>query len=158
MSNFVVRAGKDSDADEILAVHRRSILGIGTNAYTQKECISWATGLTCEGYVRAMTTGGEDYLVALENNALLGFCSFRDNEIMGLYVSPEASRRGVGRQLLKNAEASITNNGKKSIKLTAALSALDFYKANDYQILNRKLWKTRGGREIQVCNMFKETL
>jgi len=158
LTKIVVRTGKETDASEILGVHRSSILGLGLNAYTQEECASWAAGLTLEGYVKAMTEGGESYLVALHGDQLVGFCSFKANEVIGLYVSPTISGCGVGTRLLGAAEVSMRSKGETRFKLTAALSALEFYMANDYRILSRKPWKTRGGREILVCDMLKEEL
>lgn len=103
-----------------------------------------------------MTTGGESYLVIEDASKLLGFCSFKDNEIIGLYVDPTASRSGIGSKLLAAAENAIVNGRHKTIILNAALSAVQFYQFRDYEILRKRPWKTRGGLEIFICEMKKD--
>ena len=155
IARFKIRPAEKSDAKALLAVHRRSILELGVSAYAREECESWAAGLTSEGYVEAMTTGGEDYLVALSGTELVGFCSFKHDEVMGLFVVTEASGVGLGTRLLEHAETVMRNRGEVSFRLTAALSALPFYQRRGYCVRQRKPWKTRGGREIEVCDMQK---
>jgi len=102
-----------------------------------------------------MVLNGETFLVAEINGTVVGFCSFKNEEIVGLYVDPQNCRQGIGVTLLNAAEEQILVRGKSSIKLNAALSALDFYLAHGFHELERKPWRTRGGIEIEVCSMEK---
>ncbi len=152
---YRIRSAETADADAILDVHRRSILEIGPAAYSATECESWAAGLVAEGYVDAMTVGGEVYLVAEDVTGVCGFCSFRHDEVIGLYVHPRAVRMGVGSMLLGHAERLIGETDVEKIRISAALCALPFYQARGYHIVQRKMWTTRGGVEIAVCDMEK---
>ncbi len=155
MSSPLLRPGIQADANGLLALHRRSILQLGPTGYTKEECESWASGLTATGYIDAMTSGGETYLVAEVNGDITGFCSFKENEIIGLYVDPNAARNGLGSMLLCESEAAMARGSKAIIKLSAALTAVEFYQSHHYEIQFERLWKTRGGLVILVCEMEK---
>jgi len=155
MPSPLLRPGVQTDANDLLALHRRSILQLGPSGYTKAECESWASGLTATGYIDAMTGGGETYLVAEVSGNVAGFCSYKANEVIGLYVDPKEARRGVGSMLLCEAEAAIVRCSETSIKLSAALTAKKFYQSHHYEVRFERLWKTRGGLEILVCGMEK---
>lgn len=152
---IVIRPGIESDAASLLEIHRRAILMLGRSAYSEAECASWAAGLTPEGYVRGMTTNGETFLVAEDDEGLCGFCSFKNDELVGLYVHPRMSRRGVGSMLLARAEAALSASGCDSLRIEAALSAIQFYQARGYRIVRRRRTSTRGGLEVEVCDLEK---
>ncbi len=156
MNSHRLRVAAEADAQAILNVHRRSILELGTSAYTAAECESWAAGLVPERYVEVMTSGGESFLVAEDAAGVCGFCSFKNDEVCGLYVDPRAAGKGVGSMLLARAEAVIRTDPPEAIRIGAALSALPFYLARGYRITRRKKWKTRGGLEIEICDMEKQ--
>ena len=156
MPRVRLRAGTEADSEAILGVHRRSILGLGKNVYSEAECVSWATGLGSDLYRGAMVGGGETFVVAEAGNDLVAFCSFKGAEIIGLYVDPAHGRKGIGSRLLQNAEERISTERPMSITLNAALSALGFYERHGYRTIMRKKWKTRGGLEIDVREMKKD--
>lgn len=150
------RRGAPDDASAILRVHRQSILTLGLEAYSRAEVESWAADLVPEGYVKAMTDGGETFIVAdAADGALAGFCSFKGDEVKGLYVAPSAARRGVGSALLRQAEAAISAAGHGRIRIDAALSGQAFYERHGYHVTERHGRKTRGGLVIPVVDMEK---
>ena len=52
--------------------------------------------------MEATKQGAETFIVAtMPDDALAGFCSFKDDEVKGLYVAPDWARRGVGSALLR---------------------------------------------------------
>jgi putative acetyltransferase len=150
------RSGTPDDAAEIMRVHRTAILSLGLATYGLAEVESWATGLVPEGYVKAMTEGGETFIVAAAaDDGLAGFRSFKDDEVKGLYVAPACARRGVGGALLRQAEAAIAAAGHRRIRLDAALSGQAFYERHGYRVTERHSRKTRGGLVIPVVDMEK---
>lgn len=117
---------------------------------------SWATGLVPERYVEAMNEGGETFIVAVAADGdLAGFCSFKDDSVIGLYVAPTAAWRGVGSTLLRQAEAAIAAAGHRRIRPDAALSGQAFYERHGYRVTERHGRKTRGGLVIPVVDMEK---
>jgi putative acetyltransferase len=148
-SAIIIRAATPADAAAILRVHRQSILGLGIGTYSRAEAESWAAGLTAERYVQAMNGGGETFIVAVAAGSdLAGFCSFKDDSVIGLYVAPEWARRGIGSALLQRAEAVIAGAGHRRICLDAALSGQAFYERHGYRVTERRGGETRGGLVI----------
>lgn len=57
---------------------------------------------------------------------------------------------------LSAAEDAVIRHEHETIILNAALSAVQFYKSRNYEILRKRPWKTRGGLEIFICEMKKD--
>jgi putative acetyltransferase len=150
------RHATPDDAAEITRVHRASILVLGREVYSPAEVESWAVGLAPERYVEAMREGGEAFIVAaVADGDLAGFCSFRDDEVKGLYVAPEWARRGVGSALLREAEATIAAAGHPRIRIVASLSGQAFYERHGYRVIERRDWTSRGGLVMAALAMEK---
>ena len=80
-----------------------------------------------------MTEGGETMFVAVDDQGrIIGFAAFKEAEIYGLYVAPEAVRRGVGSALLDAAEAAMRLNGVTLVQFRSTLTALSFYQRHGY--------------------------
>ncbi len=149
------RRGAPDDASAILRVHRHSILSLGRETYNRAEVESWAAGLVPERYVEAMNEDDETFIVAVAAADLVGLCSFKDDEVKGRYVAPDAARRGVGSALLRQAEAAIAAVGHSRIRIVASLSGQAFYESHGYRVVERRDWKTRGGLVIAALAMEK---
>ena len=153
---FSIRAGTPADAEAIRRVHRRSILELGREFYSQAEVESWAHGLVAERYAKNMSEGDEGFFVAVDSaNAVIGFCSFSDDEIRGLYVDPTIARCGAGGALLRLAEGELRAAGHRRAWLQASRSGQPFYRAQGYEAVDEYPWKSRGGLEIMVQRMEK---
>jgi ribosomal protein S18 acetylase RimI-like enzyme len=151
-----IRRGAPDDALAILRIHRHSILSLGIATYGLAEVESWAAGLVPERYVEAMEEGGETFIVAVAaDGALAGFCSFKDDEVKGLYVAPTMACRGVGSALLRQAEAAIAAAGHARVRIGAALSGQAFYERHGYRVVERRGWKARGGLVIAALAIEK---
>ena len=130
---YSIREATPLDADGVMSVHVRAILGLGVTVYTQAEAESWAAKLRPEGYVRVMVEGLERFEVAVDAaGRIIGFCSVAENEIKGLYVDPDWARHGIASRLVARAEKRIEAEGHRSVIIGAALSGLPFYLARGY--------------------------
>ena len=117
---------------------------------------SWAHGLVPERYAKAMQERNETFYLALDRTGtVIGFCSFRDDEIRGLYVDPIAARCGAGGALLRRAEADLLASGRRRIWLQASRSGQPFYSAQGYEAVDEYPWPSRGGLEMMVKRMEK---
>lgn len=153
---FTIWPGTPDDAAAIHAVHRRSILAVGREYYTQAEVESWAHGLVPERYAKAMAERGETFLVAVDGvGAVVGFCSYRDDEIRGLYVDPGFAGCGAGSALLRRAEVAFLSAGHRRIWLQASRAGQPFYEARGYDAVDEYPWTSRGGLKIMVKRMEK---
>ena len=157
---LILRAGTPGDAGFIQQLHEESIRGLGPRCYSRAEVESWVSSLIPSGYIRAMTQGGESFLLAEPGkNAggrLAGFCSFTRDEIEGLYVHPRWARRGVGSALLLRAEAAILAAGGRVVRLSASLIGQPLYEKHGYRIVGSRQHRTRMGLIVLVREMEKD--
>jgi putative acetyltransferase len=131
---MIVRRATVDDAEAICDLHICSIRGLCANDYTPEQIEAWAGRKKPELYSRAMTEGGETMFVAVdEQGRIIGFAAFKAAEIYGLYVAPEAIRRGVGSELLDAAEAAMRLSGVAVVRFRSTLTALSFYQRHGYQ-------------------------
>jgi putative acetyltransferase len=159
---LVIRVGTPGDAGFLQRLHEDSIRGLGPCCYSRAEVESWAAGLTCDGYVRAMTRGGESFLLAEPATdaagRLAGFCSFAGDRICGLYVHPRWAGQGVAGALLAPAERAVLAAGHGTIRITASLPGLAFYEKHGYRVLRSRGWRTRGGLVLEAVEMEKRMM
>ena len=149
------------DAPFIQRVHDESIRGTRPGLYSRAELESWAAGLNAERYIWAMNFNGERYLLAeveAEGGRLAGFCSWRPDQVVGLYIHPAWAGRGVASVLMDHGEAAIIAEGARRILLSASAIALPFYEGRGYRVMRRRDWKTRGGLVIEAFDMEKPVL
>lgn len=150
-----IRPAQPEDAESFVTIHRSAILASAGTVYTSAECESWAYGLHAGQYTDAMTEKGERFLVADRAGTPVGFCSFKNDEVVGLYIEPRFARRGLGSALLVAAERKILAQGGLRIRLKAALSAKDFYVERGYVVMETTTWISRGGLELKILAMEK---
>ncbi len=152
--SWTIRRGLPTDGPELLRVHSSAILAAQGRGYSQEQLESWVDGLLAERYGEAMTAGKEDFLVAVSGDGtVIGFCSHHDDRVIGLYVDPDWSGRGIGSALLRAAESCIAEQGHRECGLEAALPAVTFYESLGYRRLGERDVTTRGGLFVRVFDM-----
>ncbi|HEY7689046.1 MAG TPA: GNAT family N-acetyltransferase [Dongiaceae bacterium] len=153
---IILRAGTPEDGIAIRDLHEASIRAYGISAYSAEEVESWVGVLEHHRYGEAMTREGEIFLLAVATDgALAGFCSYKADEVVGLYVAPGLGRQGIGTALLAAAECAIVGNGHTKVRIGAALSARAFYEAKGYRVVADRVWKSRGGLDMAALVMEK---
>lgn len=129
---MIVRQATEEDVGDIAAVHRRSIRELCKAHYSPEQLDAWTAALQTGAYSKLLNT--HELLVAEDDGELLGFCVLDSSEglLNATYVSPTASRRGVGRSLVMAAEAVARTKGLSQIRLNATLNAVRFYQNLGY--------------------------
>lgn len=151
-----LRPGTPADGLALRDLHEASIRAFGISAYSPEEVESWVGVLEPHRYGEAMTEGGETFLLAVAaDGALAGFCSYKADEVIGLYVAPDCGRRGIGSVLLAAAEAAIAAAGHGKIRIGVSLSGRAFYEAKGYRVVEERLWRSRGGLDMAALVMEK---
>ncbi len=111
-------------------------------------------------WMRSQIEGECDQVLVAElgNGSTSGFCMFsaREGFIYAVYVDPRASRRGIGRRLLRCAEGSIAKEGVSGAKLNASRNALQFYLSEGYQVVERTTQDLPDGSQMQCYEMQKD--
>lgn len=126
MSFDLVRAHAD-EIDEVATVFRASRTEASPylpNMHTPQDD---------RVYFRDRVFGTCEVWVAVEDDAVVGFCAYRDGWIDQLYVGPAHQARGIGSALLRQAQT-----GQKGVQLWTFqrnCRALTFYAARGFRIV-----------------------
>ena len=151
---WTIRRGRPDDGTDLLRVHSSAILAAHGRGYSQEQLESWVDGLLAERYGEAMTTGEEDFLVAISgDDTVIGFCSHHDDRVIGLYVDPDWQRLGIASALLSKAESRILQRGHRRCRIEAALPSRSFYGSRGYSQTAEHSYATRGGLSVRVFDM-----
>ena len=95
-----------------------------------------------------------DNWVAIEGDHILGFIGMIDNHIGGLFVAPEAHRRGVGRFLVEHVASRI---GELTVEVYEQnRSACSFYRSCAFEQVGRKELDDEG-RPLPLIRMRRAT-
>jgi hypothetical protein len=90
---------RPEDVSEIHTIHTECVNCTLRGRYSDEQIAAWLSGRTPEGYLRACASG-EHFFVAEQENAVIGFASWQDDELLALFVHPNAQAKGVGTALL----------------------------------------------------------
>ncbi len=151
-----VRLFRGGDEACLLTIQTNSILSSKHCGYTNTELESWVSGLNEDGYVYLVLSGAKVQILEIAEKGPIGYCSRRENEILGLYVSPTFQRLGFGRSLLESSETGIRDAGFRQVKLIASLISFEFYRKHGYSKQSETHICTRGGLKIRAFQMGRE--
>ena len=113
---------------------------------------------------RGAIDAGEVFFIAIAmvngREQVLGFSSdySREGPLHGtsVYVRGTAARQGIGRALLRRAEAHAVARGATAIQIEASLAGVEFYKANGYDEVGRGQTRLTSGHVIACVLMRKQ--
>ena len=94
--------------------------------YAPDQSAAWLKGRTPDGYLRA-ASAGEKFFVAEASGRAVGFASWEDDELLALFVHPDAQGRGLGVRLFEACLADALENGVAIVRVNAAHGAEAFY-------------------------------
>ena len=138
-----IRDANPADAEAVRTVHYVSILGIGPEAYGQRQVEAWAGGCGTADYAAGITSDGTDYVVADRDGVVVGFGSLKRAgandgetgsaaEVTAVYVAPSIAREGVGSAIYAELERRARRRDVAAVELSASLPAVPFYEAHGY--------------------------
>jgi putative acetyltransferase len=157
------RLASAADADGIAAAHLDSIRTIGARFYSPEVVDDWAARISSDRYVKAMENGETFYIAVGSENGepeVLGFASHRvenGQHRTAVYMRRTASRCAVGSTLFRLAEGHAVALGAGSIHVDASLAAVEFYKANGFEVLAQGAHQLWSGRSM-ACVFMQKTL
>jgi len=151
-----IRPIEPDDYEPLRALHTAAIMAVDPAIYPERIKLAWASGLTAEGYGKAVASG-EVFDVACDSSGRpVGFCGCKGNEIYGLYVHPKSQGQGIGAELLKRGEARLKDWGIKRSPLRAALCGVPFYRTKGWRFLQIGHLGSRGGARMEIALMEKD--
>ena len=154
--NFTIRRMSPGDAADLHRIHTQAVTAVCADYVEPAAVAAWLHGRTAEKYVEAADTGGETFwIAALEDGSVIGFASWRQDELISLFVDPAHHGRGVGRALFDACEKDAAENGHAPGRLTATLNAVSYYEALGFRQI-RESYREKQGQRIPHIEMTRD--
>ena len=118
-----------ADLDTLHSIRRAAILGVQVDLKPSVRA-AWANRRGPDSFVERVA-GGQVVIASLAGEDV-GWGSSEGDHISALYVDPSFERRGVGRALLAELEATVTRRGHVLVRLESSLNAVSFYEQLGY--------------------------
>lgn len=154
-----IRLAREGDDQSIYDVHTSAIRELCSTHYNKEEIKQWSGRQKLAKYQSFIDK--EAITVSVLNDQIVGFGNIEryaddTGEICGLYVSPNCSRKGVGRALLSHLEEKAKAEGYMNMRVKSTLNAEPFYQAMGYRTV-REDSHVMGGLSLQ-CVLMSKTL
>ncbi len=142
-----IRRMKKSDVADMHALHSRAITQV-CGAHLDAAIVeAWLHGRTPAGYLTAAEEEGEKFWVAVgEAGRVVGFASWREDELMALFVEPASQGGGIGGLLFNACSDDARAQGRRLRRLDATLNAEGFYSNFGFRRVRVKSHEKRGQR------------
>lgn len=131
-----VRLATYDDAWAAAGLLRRSIteLCVDDHGGDPARLGPWLANKTPETFARWIDDAANVMICAEADDGLAGVGALRwPDEVMLIYVSPDAVRRGAGRALMTELEARAASGGAARVQLTSSRTAHAFYARLGYR-------------------------
>jgi putative acetyltransferase len=158
-NRLLIREMRPEDARAFLEVHHAAVRGLANKDYSSEVIEAWAPMPITTQHVEAVQTNpdSEYRLVAEIDGWLVGIgCIVAEkNEMRACYVTPSASRRGVGSALLREIERAAREQRSAYLEAESSLTAEPFYSSNGYQVRERAEHVLHNGQRMACIKMRK---
>jgi len=155
-AGFSIRRASHGDAAEIIAAHVRSIREICSKDYSETQISAWSGRDFSEEIWRRTIDRDTVWVVEYDQHvAGFGHVQFKPGQtatIEGLYFSPDASGRGIGRELMSLIFAELTDRGVEEADLVSTLTATGFYSDLGFSLVRPAAVKF-DGVEVECIEM-----
>jgi putative acetyltransferase len=155
-----LRAGVESDAEAVSQVHFEAVRRTAGASYPPEVVERWAPdpNESTLGQFRRALGGDEELIVVAEDgDAVVGFGAIvpGTGELRAVYVLPDAGRRGIGAQILRQLEHLASERGVFALHMDASLNAEAFYARHGYQVIERGTHLVGGTTPMACVKMTK---
>jgi putative acetyltransferase len=156
---LLIRELRPEDARAFLEVHHAAVRGLASKDYSSEVIEAWAPMPITAQHVEAIQSNpdGEYRLVAEIDGRLVGIgcVVVEKNELRACYVTPSASRRGVGSALLREIERAAREEGATYLEAESSLTAEPFYSNSGYLVRERSEHVLWNGQRMACIKMRK---
>jgi len=149
MACVTIRDAKETDTDIIWRIHTGCIEKVCSSHYSKEEIESWARRWRPDKYVQFIRK--EEFILAVHEDNVVGFghlgaCEDHEKfpqgieaEVKGLYVSPEAAGRGIGKALFEELRRRAVERGSSCLGVCSTLNAVPFYESCGFTVVKEVL-------------------
>jgi GNAT superfamily N-acetyltransferase len=126
-----IRQAVQEDADEIFALHQRSVHALCASHYSSVHMAKWFSGRSADIYAPALQAGR--LWVAEANGQIVGFVGAEPGEVTLLFVAPEATGRAIGRMLLEFGLSQASEDFQGPLTVVATKNSASFYRRHGFK-------------------------
>lgn len=134
-ANVVFRPAMPDELPTLWSIRTQAARIQCAGHYPSNTLSTWLAAEPTENF-HAYLERGHAIVVELDQQ-IIGYAviDVGEHELEALFVAPEHFRCGYGAKLLVRAEQMARDEGIKTLGLSAALNAIDFYRAHGYELL-----------------------
>lgn len=161
-SEFMVRGARVEDAEDLVGLHYDAVHENAKGDYPPAILASWSPQPNEVRYswMRSQIESEHNRVLVAgdRDGSVKGFCIFSPSEafVFAVYVAPNFARKGMGRQLLRLAEAGIVERGLRQARLNASRNSLGFYIAERYEVVQLTNQSLADGSVMECYEMCKQ--
>ena len=154
-ATIAVRRATAADAPVLWAIRAEAIRLTCRSHYPAGLLERWASSPLPDSFPARLES--EHFIVGSIESRIAGFAGLKVSgaEIEAVFVAPDASRRGLGRQLMARLESAALDADLPALSLSSSLNAVAFYAALGYIAGAQKTYTTSQGLEIACVPMHK---
>jgi putative acetyltransferase len=158
-ASALIREMRPEEARIFLEVHHAAVRGLAARGYAPEVIDAWAPLPILDEHVDKVRSNpdGELRLVAEIDGRVVGVGSLvaENDELRACYVTPRASRRGIGSALVRAIELAAREQGMALLHLDSSTTAEPFYAALGYEARERGEHILGNGRALACVKMRK---
>ena len=139
---MLIRLANTRDAEDILALHKRSVAALCSASYSQEHISWWFHERTSSIYSPAISSGA--LWVAEVGGSLVGFVGATEGEVTLLFVSPEHTGQGYASQMLEHALA-VAGSPRREVGVEATLNSVSFYRQHGFKEVGEQAFERGPG-------------
>ena len=139
VSQIEIRRADLTDAQKIKDLHARSVRTLCWDHYTREQIFGWLRNSTLAKFRKRLQLH-RSYVGEIDRE-IIGYVRWNptSNELCSIFVDPDFVRQGIGRKLMGVAYKDAESFGVKELWLDASLNAVPFYKADGWQVRDRRM-------------------
>ena len=155
----LIRLATEVDVPTMYSIHTSSIHECCSTHYTSEEIADWIERQSPHKYMSFVQQ--QSVYVAEELGEVVGFAQLglgedeRSGEVKALYVSPSATRRGVGSLLLSFLEQQALSRGWTVLVVNSTMNAVDFYTSQGFAAVGNAQ-HTVGNQSLSCVHLRKK--
>jgi putative acetyltransferase len=157
---LTIREMRPDDARAFLEVHHAAIRGIAAKDYPPTVIEAWAPLPLTEDAIKRVRENGKNEirLIAEVDGRIVGIGALvvENAELRACYVTPEASRKGVGTALVREIERMARGQSLAYLELNSSVTAEPFYASLGYEICERSEHFLGSAQSMACVKMRKE--
>jgi GNAT superfamily N-acetyltransferase len=147
------RKFREEDAKEVCDLIKRNDREVTSKDYPKKVIEMWIKEMDSAHILKK--SKGRICYVALVGSEVVGYISFKKNEIMKLFVNPDLHGQGIGKKLIEKIENYSTRSGLRKLTVRSNIGSERFYEKCGFKRI-KSVYEISGPNKIKEIYMEKK--